>query len=144
MKLTRYTDYSLRVLMYVGLRPDRSATMTEIAETYGISRNHVMKVVYELGQMGYLKTTRGKHGGIELGRNASEINIGRFVRDTEKNLEIVECFGANNECLITPACVLKLALSQALNAFLGTLDKYTLADLIAPKSELQGLLANTR
>lgn len=144
MKLTRYTDYSLRVLMYVGLRPNQPTTMSEIAGAYGISRNHVMKVVYELGQMGYLKTTRGKHGGIELGRNADEINIGRFVRDTEKNLEIVECFGAKNECLITSACVLKSVLSQALNAFLGSLDKYTLADLIAPRSELQELLTSTR
>lgn len=140
MKLTRYTDYSLRVLMYVGLRPNKPATMTEIAKAYGISRNHVMKVVYELGQMGYLKTTRGKNGGVELGLDADEINIGKFVRETEKNLEIVECFGPHNECHISPACVLKTALSQALHAFLNVLDQYTLADLIAPRSELKKML----
>lgn len=144
MKLTRYTDYALRVLMYLGTRPDQPATMTEIAECYEISRNHVMKVVYELGQMGYLKTTRGKHGGIELGRKPEQINVGRLIRETEKNLEIVECFGPGNHCPITSACILKKALSQALNAFFEVLDQYTLADLIEPRSQLQKLLIQAR
>ena len=141
MRLTRYTDYSLRVLMYVGIQLERPVTMTEVAQSHRISRNHVMKVVYELGQLGYLKTSRGKNGGIELGRNPDQINIGQLIRETENNLEIVECFGNDNHCPITPACILKRTLSQALSAFFDVLDQYTLADLITPKSDLQKLLS---
>lgn len=141
MKLTRFSDYSLRILMYLAVKGDEVSTMTEIAEGYRISRNHVMKVVYELGQMGYLSTTRGKNGGIRLRLDPEKINIGKLIRDTEKNMVIVECFGAENHCRITPACVLKGALTRALSAFLHELDQYTLADLVRPRTELQRLFA---
>src|SRR3546814_19833482 len=91
MKLTLYTDYSLCVLMYLGIHGDRSVTIGEIASRHGISRNHVMKVVHELGQLGYLQTIRGKNGGIRLGRLHEQINVGRLVRETERNIEQVEC-----------------------------------------------------
>jgi Rrf2 family nitric oxide-sensitive transcriptional repressor len=140
MKLTQYTDYSLRVLMYLGMQKGQSVTISEIAARHQISRNHVMKVVYELGQLGYLKTTRGKNGGVQLGRTPTQINVGKLVRETEKNLEIVECFGPDDHCAITSACILKSALSTALRAFFDVLDGYTLKDLLAPEAKLQKLL----
>lgn len=136
MKLTRYSDYSLRVLMYLGVRGEGLATISEIAEAYGISRNHVMKVVFDLGRIGYIETVRGKRGGIRLRRAPEEINVGELVRRTETNMELVECFGADNQCCLAPVCVLRGALDAALKAFLDVLDGYTLADLIAPREQL--------
>jgi Rrf2 family nitric oxide-sensitive transcriptional repressor len=130
MKLTQYTDYSLRVLMYLGFK-DGPATISEIAERYDISRNHVVKVAHQLGLLGYLQTVRGKGGGLRLARPAAEINVGAVIRDME-NLELVECLGENNTCVLSPPCVLRSALQDALKAFLATLDGYTLADLIDP------------
>lgn len=141
MKLTSYTDYSLRVLMYLGVTDRDRATISEIAACYGISRNHIMKVVYELGRLGYVETIRGKHGGIRLGREPADINVGDVVRRMESGFELVECFGAGNACRLTPACVLRGALDDALGAFIATLDSYTLADLIAPQRELRRQLA---
>ena len=140
MKLTTYTDYSLRVLMYLGIHRDEAVTMSQISESFGISHSHIMKVVHELGQLGYLHTTRGKNGGIQLGRKPEDINLGALVRDTEKNLELVECMGPNNQCKITPACELKPIVSKALGAFLAVLDEYTLVDLIKPEKELKASL----
>lgn len=140
MRLSRYTDYSLRVLIYVGVRNDRLITIGEIAECYAISRNHVMKVVHELGRLGHVQTVRGKHGGIRLGRSPNEINIGRLVRQTENDLAVAECFGARNSCRLTPVCVLRGVLGEALESFLGTLDRYTLADLIAPEQAIRKVL----
>ena len=108
MRLTHYTDYALRVLMYVGLK-DRTrtelATITEIAGAYGISRNHLVKIVHDLGGRGYLYTLRGKHGGIRLAKPAAEINIGTLVRELEEDMRLVECFGDTtvNGCCIAPA-----------------------------------------
>lgn len=142
MRLTRYTDYSLRVLMYLGVhQAEELATITEIAECYDISRNHVMKVVYELGQHGYIETLRGKGGGLRLAKPPEDINIGQLVRQTESDLHIVECFSSEGRCRLSPACVLKGALGEALGAFLRVLDAYTLADLIAPQRDLRTLLA---
>lgn len=141
MRLTRYTDYSLRVLMYLGLMERRRATITEISEAYGISRNHVMKVVYELGRLGYVQTVRGKHGGLSLARDPAAINLGAVVRATESDLHLVECFDeAAGHCALHSGCRLRGALERALNAFLSVLDEYTLAQLIEPRSELQSLL----
>lgn len=134
MHITRYTDYALRVLIYLGLKGEELATIQEIADRYGISKNHLMKVVHDLQQRGYVATLRGKGGGLRLARPAEEIGIGALVRDTEQDLEIVECFGADNDCIITPACRLKHILGDALNAFLAVLDGYTLADLLQPKA----------
>nr|WP_298373987.1 Rrf2 family transcriptional regulator [uncultured Halomonas sp.] len=144
MHITRYTDYSLRVLLYVALKGEERSTISEIAERYDISRNHLMKVVQELNRRGYLQAIRGKHGGLLLKRRAEDINIGALVRDTEQDLELVECFGDRNQCVITPACRIKTMLGEALKAFLEVLDGYTLADMLGPdprmRSELIRLL----
>ena len=142
MRLTVYTDYSLRVLMYVALHPDRRPTITEVASSYGISRNHVMKVVYELGVAGYLETSRGQNGGIRLARAASEIGLGKLVRRTEPDLALVPCMDPiNSVCVLTPACRLRRALQEARAAFLTVLDDYTLADLTENRDALTELLA---
>ena len=130
MRLTTYTDYSLRVLMYVAAKPDGLSTIREIADAYGISHNHLMKIVFELGRHGLLENLRGRSGGIRLARPAEEIRIGEVVRFTESETALVECFGVANACAITAPCRLKGALNQALEAFLGVLDRYTLSDLV--------------
>jgi len=141
MRLTRYSDYALRVLMYMGVRGERLVTIDEIAGAYDISRNHLMKVVYHLGRQGYIHTVRGRKGGMALARQPAEINLGVLVRETENDLALVECFGPDNRCCLTPACVLRQALDEALKAFMAVLDRYTLADLITPRQELRQLLA---
>jgi Rrf2 family nitric oxide-sensitive transcriptional repressor len=131
MRLTRYTDYALRVLLYLGANPDRLSTINEIAAYHNISRNHLMKVVHQLGSWGYIDTLRGKGGGIRLAHKPEEIMLGDVVRHTEGNLEIVECFTAgNSNCIIQPGCRLKSVLNEALTSFLATLDLYTLADFL--------------
>lgn len=140
MRLTRYTDYALRVLMYLAVKREGLATITEIAERYGVSRNHVMKVVFDLGQMGYVETLRGKHGGMRLAHPPEEVNVGALVRRTESDLALVECFTGEGGCPLTSQCVLRGALHRALQQFLGVLDEYTLADLVTSERELQTLL----
>ena len=131
MRLTRYTDYALRVLLYLGAHPDKLSTISEIAAYHDISRNHLMKVVHQLGAWGYIDTLRGKGGGIRLAHKPAEIILGDVVRHTEENLEIVECFTpGNSNCIILPDCRLKMALNEALSGFLATLDLYTLADFL--------------
>ncbi|GGC60279.1 RrF2 family transcriptional regulator [Marinobacter halophilus] len=130
MHITRYTDYSLRVLIYLAEQGDRLATIQEIADSYEISKNHLMKVVHQLNKKGYIETVRGKKGGMRLHMAPNEINIGVLVRETEQDLSIVECFSTKNACKIAPVCGLKGMFGQALKAFLDTLDKYTLADVI--------------
>lgn len=132
MQLTRYTDYSLRVLMYLAVRRNRLATIGEIARAYGVSKAHLTKVVHELGGAGFVETVRGRGGGIRLRRAPEEIGVGEVVRFTEERMDLVECFDPDtSECRIESACRLRVALSQALEAFLNTLDRYTLADLVA-------------
>jgi Rrf2 family nitric oxide-sensitive transcriptional repressor len=132
MQLTRYSDYSLRVLMYLAVRPEYLATIEEIAGAYGISRAHLMKVVHQLGRAGFVDTVRGRGGGIQLARAPEQISIGGVVRRTEDKLAIVECFEpSTSQCRIESACGLRGVLEEALDAFLGTLDRYTLADLVA-------------
>ncbi len=140
MRLTRYTDYSLRVLIYLAVRPDGFGTIQAVAEAYDISRNHLMKVVQELNRRGYIDTVRGKGGGMRLRLPPAKINVGRVVRDMENDMVLVECFGPDNRCVITPECMLKNVLSEALSAFLAVLDRYTLADLVAEPEPLQRLL----
>ena len=136
MKLTRFTDYSLRVLIHLGLQENSRVTIREISRFYGISCNHLMKVVSQLTRMGYLDARRGPGGGIALARPASNICLADVVTDMENDLNIVECFGAEQECVIAPVCELKCILGQALSAYISTFRKYTLADLLAPKAEL--------
>lgn len=141
MRLTNFTDYALRVLMYVGAKGDENSTIDEIADYYGISRNHLMKIVFLLGKLGYLSTTRGKGGGLRLGMDPAKLNIGKLVRQTEEDLALVPCMESEGECRIRSACVLRSVLADALSAFLGTLDQYTLADLLEPKRRLARLFA---
>lgn len=133
MRITRYTDYSIRVLIYLGLKGETLATIQEIADRYGISKNHLMKVVHDLQLRGYVDTIRGKNGGIRLRLQPERINIGRLIRDTEQDMTLVECFGPGNNCIITPFCDLKHILNEALEAFFKVLDGYTLADLLKPE-----------
>ena len=130
MRITRYTDYSLRVLMYVALKGDGLSTIKEIADSYDISKNHLMKVVQKLNSNGYLVATRGKNGGLSMARAPESINLGALIRDTEQDFALVECFSAANSCCITPACQLKHIFAEALEAFFAVLDSYTLADLL--------------
>lgn len=142
MRLTVYTDYALRVLIYVGLKQGDVSTIGEIAESYDISRNHLMKVVHRLGLLGYLDTVRGKGGGIRLAREPECINLGDVVRCTEEDMALVECFQPGPvKCRIQPECVLRGALQEALRAFMEVLDRYTLADLLKPERHLARLLA---
>lgn len=132
MRLTLYTDYSLRVLIFLASKPkEELSNIKEIADAYSISKNHLMKVTYELGKNGLIETIRGRNGGIKLAQSPEDINIGKLVRTTEEDFHLVECFDAkNNSCVITPVCGLKHVLGKALNAYLSALDEYTLADLI--------------
>jgi Rrf2 family nitric oxide-sensitive transcriptional repressor len=132
VQLTRYSDYSLRVLIYLAVDPDRLATIEDIARSYGISKAHLMKVVHQLGLRGYLETMRGRGGGLRLARRPEEIVVGDVIRSTEENMTLVECFDqASSQCVIEPMCGLRSVLSEALTAFLTVLDRYTLADLVA-------------
>lgn len=140
MKLTTFTDYTLRVLMYLALNQDRLATIQGIAEVYGISQSHLMKVVQHLAKTGVIEALRGKGGGIRLALPASEIRLGRVVREAEGDGPIVECFGANDTCRITPNCKLAGALRRAFDALYATLDEYTLADLTSQPRPLMQIL----
>ncbi len=130
MHITRFTDYAIRVLIYLAVKKNELSTISEIAESYGISKNHLMKIVQELNLKGYLLATRGKNGGIRLITEAESINLGKLIRDLENETKLVECFGNNNQCVITPSCQLKMIFSEAMESFFATLDGYTLADLI--------------
>ncbi|MGO2132896.1 MAG: Rrf2 family transcriptional regulator [Halomonas sp.] len=130
MRLTHFTDYSLRVLVYLALKGEERSTITEIADKFAISRNHLMKVVQELSHRGYITAIRGKHGGLLLRREPKSIGLGELIRQFENDFTLVECFGENNRCTITPACQLRFILQDALSAFFGVLDRYTLADLL--------------
>lgn len=146
MRLTVYTDYSLRTLLYLGVRgQDHLATIQEIADAYQISKNHLMKVTYDLGQHGYIETIRGRGGGIRLAKDPKDINIGEVVRKTEEDFHIVECFNPeSNLCKISAECQLKFALNQALKAYFAVLDTYTLADVLTSKDALTELFGITR
>jgi Rrf2 family nitric oxide-sensitive transcriptional repressor len=141
MRLTYYSDYSLRVLMYLATNRDHLVTIQEIADAYGISKNHLMKVAFELGKKGFLETVRGRNGGLRLAKDPAQIKLGNVVRATEDDFTIVECFDQEkNTCPITAACRLRGALSKALLAYLAVLDEYTLADLTQRNAPLVRLL----
>jgi Rrf2 family nitric oxide-sensitive transcriptional repressor len=131
MQLTSYSDYSLRVLIYLAVRATERATIEEIAEIYGISKGHLMKVVHKLGQAGYVETVRGRSGGLRLALAPEQIRIGEVIRQTEATMALVECFRPQGLCRIEAACGLRPILKEALDAFHRTLDGYTLADVIA-------------
>jgi Rrf2 family nitric oxide-sensitive transcriptional repressor len=129
MQLTLYSDYSLRVLFYLSNMQKETATITEISTFYDISRNHLVKVVHRLAQLGFIISLRGKGGGIKLAKNPQDIKIGEVVRKTEPNYTLVECFNEKtNRCVIANVCRLKRILNEGLEAFLNVLDQYTIAD----------------
>jgi Rrf2 family nitric oxide-sensitive transcriptional repressor len=142
MRLTSHTDYSLRTLIYLGVRPDRLSSVGEVAEAYGLSKNHLMKVANHLAAGGYVQAVRGNRGGIRLARPPEEINIGAVVRYTESDMNLVECFcpGSGAGCRIESGCLLRAALRSALRAFLGVLDGYSLANLLQSRPLLEELL----
>jgi Rrf2 family transcriptional regulator, nitric oxide-sensitive transcriptional repressor len=141
MRLTLHTDYALRVLMYVGVKGDALSTIGEIVDRFDISKGHVMKVVHQLGRKRYLETIRGKNGGIRLAKKLAEINIGAVVRDMEEELDVLDCLHeGEGYCRIENGCVLRSALRDATNAFLATLDRYVLEDLVRPRRTLARLL----
>lgn len=134
MRLTTFSDYAFRVLIYLGSSPQGLATIADIAAAYGISENHLMKVVHQLAQLGYIETVRGKGGGMRLARPPAAIRVGEVLRATEDGFAVVDCMGEEeSDCRIARACALKGVLGEAVGAFLGTLDRYTLADLVRPR-----------
>ena len=131
MKLTRYTDYALRVLLHLAARPERLSSIGEIARTYRISQNHLMKVVHDLRKADFVEAVRGRSGGIRLARPPEQINVGDVVRHTEDGFDLVDC----GSCVLAPACRLTGVLGEALTAFMRTLDSYTVADLVVDRLE---------
>lgn len=141
MRLTVYTDYSVRMLMYLAVKGDGLATISEVAKAYGISKAHLTKVAHQLGIAGYVETVRGKGGGLHLARPAAEIGLGDVVRCTEPDRALVPCLDPlHAHCRIVPACGLRGALQEAEVAFLAVLDRYSLADLVHRQAELRALL----
>jgi len=130
------TDLSMRLLMYVAQRPDRLCTISEIAQAYGISEPHLMKITHLLGQRGWLLTVRGKNGGMRLARAPEDINLGAVVRDTEPDLNLVECLAADNSCILSGRCHLTGIVEGALQCFLRHFDQFTLADLLEEDSRM--------
>ena len=132
MRLTSYTDYALRTLMFLALNRDRLVTIGDIAETHNIAKNHLTKVVHQLGTLGYVETVRGRSGGLRLGKEPEQIRVGDVVRDTETDFYMAACFDeAANGCLYSAGCEMKGALARATHAFLEVLDNVTLAQMVA-------------
>jgi len=142
LRFTVYTDYALRLLMYLALKEDGLATIAEVAESYDISKNHLMKVAHQLGVAGYVVTVRGRHGGLRLAAPADAIVLGEIVRHTEPDMALVPCLDpVNAHCAISECCVLPNALEKARLAFLEVLDHYTLNDLVKRRTPLRTLLS---
>jgi Rrf2 family nitric oxide-sensitive transcriptional repressor len=138
MRLTRYTDYAMRVLLYLGARPDGLSPIADISRAYGISQNHLMKVANDLVNAGYLTSVRGRFGGIRLARLPTEINVGAVIRHTEDGFDLVDC----GSCIVAPACGLTGVLHEALAAFMAVLDGYTLEDLLKRRADFAALFQN--
>lgn len=130
MRLTAMTDYSMRLLMYLGRHPDRLCTIAEVAKAHGISEPHLMKITHRLAQTGWVETTRGKNGGMRLAREPGDIPLGAVVRDMENDLAIVACLGGQTDCLLVGQCALTNIMQGALDKFLAHLDSYSLADIL--------------
>lgn len=132
MRLTAYTDYALRTLMYLAMRREELVTIQDIADAHGIAKNHLTKVVHQLGTLAYIDTVRGRNGGLRLARDPARINIGEVVRHTETDFFMAACFdpAGNSDCMHAPACALKSVLARATAAYLAELDGVTLADVL--------------
>lgn len=138
MRLTAFTDYALRTLIYLGLHPDQLSTIDDICDAYDIPRNHLTKVVHLLGGSGWVQTIRGKGGGLRLAMPPEKVSVGAVVRLTESDFDMVECFSKdNNRCVLSPSCRLKSALRQATDAWFSVLDPLTLADLLGNAPNLR-------
>jgi Rrf2 family transcriptional regulator, nitric oxide-sensitive transcriptional repressor len=145
MRLTDYTDYSLRVLMYLAVRTEGLATIQDISDAYGISKNHLMKVVQRLAELGWVETVRGRNGGLRLYEHSSALTVGEVVRAAESDFVLVTCFNgadpdAHRECVIQSECRLKGIFEAARDAFFRELDSYTIRDIASPASPLISLL----
>ena len=141
MRLTTFTDYSLRVLIYLAAQPAERATIAQISSAFQVSENHLVKVVHFLGKQGWLTNLRGKGGGLELGMPPEAIVVGRVVRETEGLSQLAECFGeTDGDCAIAPDCRLRGVLGEAIKAFYAVLDRYTLADLVNNRQQLAQVL----
>lgn len=142
MRLNVQTDYALRLLMHLAVNQDERVTIADVAQRFGISRNHLTKVAHLLGQHGYIQTVRGRSGGLQLARSPKKIAVGAVVRRMEPDFALVECFQRRDgQCLISPSCRLKGALREAVQAFMAVLDRFTLEDLVAKNPRLHGLLS---
>lgn len=141
MRMTQHTDYALRMLIYLASHPDRACTVSDVADAYRLSRNHLLKVALRLRRMGAITTTRGRSGGIRLARAPHEINLGELVRGTEEDFSLVECMqDQGGACLISPVCRAKGIFHEALQAYMAVLDRYTLADAVHDSRGMQQLL----
>ena len=135
MRLTLFSDYALRVLLYLGLNPEEIVTIDRISESFKVSRNHLVKVVHQLAKKGFIQSFRGKGGGIRLARDPKSYRLGDVIRSTEPDLDLVECFNSQDSlCPITGVCELEAALLDARGVFMEKLNEYTLADLVSRKS----------
>jgi len=142
MRLTLQTDYALRMLIYLAVNRNRSSRVADVAESYGISHNHLLKVALRLGKLGYVTTLRGRTGGISLAHRPEDINLGEVVRQMEDDFALVECMRLDGGgCAISPACKLNGLFSDALKAFLSVFDSHTLADITGNRAALLGLLS---
>lgn len=141
MRMTKHTDYAVRLLLLLAVRNPELVTIQEVARTYDISKNHLMKVAHKLVQENYVSSVRGRNGGLLLSRPPEQINIGELVRATEATSVLVECFRAEtNACIITPACGFRHVLEEALTAYMNVLDTYSLADLMRQRSKFKEIL----
>lgn len=142
MRLTFHTDYALRMLVYLAVNQNRPSRVADVAQSYGISRNHLLKVALRLGRLGYVTTLRGRAGGIALARRPEDINLGEVVRQMEDDFSLVECMRhEGGACVISPACRLKGVVRKALEAFMSVFDDYTLADIAGNRAALAQLLS---
>ncbi|AYH43358.1 Rrf2 family transcriptional regulator [Azoarcus sp. DN11] len=141
MHLTQHTDYALRVLIYLAVNGERLVTIAEVSERFGISRSHLMKIANHLVRDGFVEGLRGKGGGLRLARAPAAVNVGEVVRSMERGMALVECFGTDSQCLLTPDCRLKGVLGKALEAFLHVLDGVSLAELLdSPQGQVVHIL----
>lgn len=137
MKLTRYSDYAVRVMIHLASHDGELSSILHIADVFDISQNHLMKVVQDLAAAGFVKAIRGRRGGLRLARPANEINLGKLLRHTEELTDLLDC----SSCIIAPACGLPPILTEATAAFVAVFDKYTVADLVDRRSQLRAMFS---
>lgn len=140
MRMTLHTDYALRMLIYLAVNAKRTSTVSEVAESYGISRNHLLKVTLNLRRLGLVSTARGRSGGVRLARAPADINVGTVVRAMGDEFPVVACMKEGDSCVLTPACRLRSVVREAVGAYLSVFDSYSLADLVQNADVLRSIL----